>query len=433
MTGNRKILKNAKWIIVCRSGQALLQLIVGMLSARYLGPSNYGLINYAASVVTFALPLMQLGLQSTLVQELIDAPEKEGEILGTALTMDMISSFGCLIMIYLFVSSVNYGEKETITVCMLYSLSLIFQSMELIQCWFQSKLLSKFPSIVTLIAYIFVSAYKIFLLATKKAIYWFALVNSLQYCIIGVLLVLIYYRLGSQHFSFSKHTAKKLFSKSKYYILAAVMVTVFQNTDHIMLKMISGDSENGFYSAAVTAASVCQFIYQAIIDTARPVVLVKKRENSLNYERTISRLYCIIIYMALLQGVGFTIFAKLIIYILYGETYMAAAPVLRIQVWLIAFSFMGSIRNIWILAEGKQNIVWKLNLAGAILNVFLNMCMIPLWGACGAATASLITQIFTNFVLGFVVKSLHSNNRLILKGINPRILLECLEGLRQGR
>lgn len=425
MTG-KKIFNNAKWIIACRIVQALLQLVIGMLSARYLGPSNYGLINYAASVVAFVLPLMQLGLQSTLIQELIDNPDKEGEIMGTALAMDAISSLGCIVMVYAFVSSVNHGEAETILVCVLYSVSLLFRAMELMHCWFQSKLQSKYPSVIMLCAYVIVSGYKIYLLIAEKNIYWFSAVSSIEYGIVGISLILIYYKLGAQKFSFSFQTAKRLFARSKYYILASMMVTVFQNTDHIMLKMISGDAENGFYSAAITCAGVCQFVYLAITDSARPVILTCKKEGSSDYEKNISRLYCVTTYMTLVQGVGFTIFAKPIVSILYGEAYLAAIPVLRNLVWYIAFVFMGSVRNIWILAEGKQSLVWQLNLAGAGINILINSILIPQWGACGAATASLVTQIFTNFVLGFLVQPLRENNRLLLKGLNPTLLLDLV-------
>lgn len=425
MTGN-KILQNAKWILLCRIAQALLQLAIGMLTARYLGPSNYGLINYAASVIAFVLPIMQLGLQSTLIQELIQEPNKEGEIMGTALAMDFVSSLVCMGMVYIFVSVVNHGEPETVIVCMLYSLSLVFRAIELMQCWFHSKLQAKYPSIMALCAYAIVSAYRIYLLMTGKNIFWFAVVNSVEYGLLGISLVLIYYKLGAQKLSFSFLRVKSLFSRSKYYILAAMMVTVFQNTDHIMLKIISGDLENGFYSAAVTSAGVCQFVYLTITDSARPVILAGKKEESVDYEKNISRLYCIITYMALAQGVCFTFFAKPIIYILYGEEYLAAVPVLQFLVWYIAFVFMGSVRNIWILAEGKQSIIWKLNLAGALLNIAINFVLIPRWGACGAAVASLGTQVFTNFVLGFWVKDLRDNNRLLLKGLDPRLLLELI-------
>ena len=71
-----RVVSNAAWIIVCRVIQSLLSLVIGMLTARYLGPAKYGLINYAASLTAFFLPFMQLGLNSILVQEIINAYER---------------------------------------------------------------------------------------------------------------------------------------------------------------------------------------------------------------------------------------------------------------------------------------------------------------------------------------------------------------------
>jgi len=96
---NKKTVQNAKWIIGCKLFQSLLQLLVGMLSARYLGPSNYGLISYAASVVAFVVPVMQLGMRSTLVQEYVVSPEKEGKILGTSLVLNLVSGVACIVAV----------------------------------------------------------------------------------------------------------------------------------------------------------------------------------------------------------------------------------------------------------------------------------------------------------------------------------------------
>jgi len=98
--------------------------------------------------------------------------------------------------------------------------------------------------------------------------------------------------------------------------------------------------------------------------------------------------------------------------------------VLRIFVWDMAFSYMGKIRNIWILAEGKQSFLWKINLFGVLFNVAVNAILIPLWGACGAALATVFTQIFTNFIIGFIYKPLKGNNELLLQGLNPRVVAD---------
>ena len=90
---------------------------------------------------------------------------------------------------------------------------------------------------------------------------------------------------------------------------------------------------------------------------------------------------------------------------------------------------MGSVRNIWILAEDKQKYLWIINLSGALTNVILNAILIPLLGGVGAALASLITQVFTNVVIGFLIKPILHNNKLMLTGCNPLLLMEMLRAI----
>jgi O-antigen/teichoic acid export membrane protein len=188
---SNKIINNAKWIIVCKIAQSLLQLIIGMFSARYLGPANYGLINYAGSIVAFMVPLTQLGLNATLVRELIDYPDEEGTIMGTSMVMGVISSVCCVAMVAGFVSVTNPTEPQTLIVCVLYSLCLIFRAIELIQYWFHGKLKAKYPSIMMVCAYVLVSVYKIYLLISQKDIFWFAVVHAIEYGIVGLGLLVI--------------------------------------------------------------------------------------------------------------------------------------------------------------------------------------------------------------------------------------------------
>ena len=82
---NNKVIKNAGWIVGERIIQMVISLVVSLATARYLGPSNYGLVNYAASFISFFAPICTLGFNSLMVKELVDKPEREGEIIGTAI------------------------------------------------------------------------------------------------------------------------------------------------------------------------------------------------------------------------------------------------------------------------------------------------------------------------------------------------------------
>ena len=417
-----RIFANASWIILCKLGQSVCSFIVTMLTARCLGPSNYGLITYAASLVTFIVPIAQLGLDSIQVQELVEFEDEEGKIIGTTLFLSFLSSIACFIGIVTFTSAVNANEKDTIIVCTLYSILLFFQGSSLMQYWFQARYLSKYSSMANLFAYFLICGYKVYLLLTGKSIYWFALSNALDYMISFVLLSLLYKKLGGKPLSISYNVAKRMFSKSKYYILVNIMVVIFGQTDRIMLKLMIDDATTGLYSAAITCSNLFSFVFYALIDSARPMIFEAHKISKEKFEKSITALYSGIIYLSLAVVLGIIIFAPLVIYIIYGSAYKEAITPLRIVIWYIPFSFIGSIRNIWILAEGHQKWLTPVNAGGALLNVVLNFLLIPLWEASGAAFASLMTQFFTNVVISYMVSDIRRSMVLLIKGINPKYI-----------
>ena len=426
---NSRILKNATWIIACKIVQSILSFIIGTLTVRYLGPTNYGVITYACSVISFLLPIMQLGLKHTLVKEIIRNPNSEGEILGTALILNIISSLFCMAGAIMFVSVANVGEQETIIVCALYSLVLLFQATEMTMYWFQAKLLSKYPSIATLIAYVVVALYKVYLLVTGKSVIWFAASYVLDFFLISIILLAVYKKLSNQKLSINWNIARQMLSRSKYYIIPSLMVVFYQHTDRIMLKLMIGDIETGLFSAAVACTGMTGFVFHAIVDSARTVILETKDRNPELYERRVAQLYCIITAFALTQSILMTILAKPIICLLYGEAYLNAVPMLQLVVWYDTFGYYGSVRSIWILAEEKQKHLTKINVVGALANVVLNACLIPIWGGIGAAIASIISQFFTNVLIGFIYEPIRRNNYLMLKGLNPKVIISIASSI----
>ena len=425
------VVKNAFWIIGGKVIQSVIRLVIGMLTARYLGPANYGIINYAAALVAFVVPLMQLGLRSTIVNELIEKPEKEGETLGTALCMCMCSGILSILGITAFVSVADKGDYTTIIVCVLYSISLLFEALEMIQYWFQSKLMSKYVSVVALCSYVAVSLYKVYLLVTDKSVYWFSVSQSLDFLIISVSLITIYNKIGSQKLTVSLERAKEMFSVSKYYIVSGMMVTVFAHTDSIMIKLMLGPSQAGYYAAAVSCAGMIGFVFGGIIDSVRPTILSAKKNNTADYESRLIQLYSVIIYFSLSVSLFIFVLSKIIVGILYGQAYSSAASALKIVVWYTTFSYMGSVRNIWIIAEKKQQYMWIINLFGATVNIVLNFIMIPIWGICGAAAASVATQIFTNVGVCWLIKPLRYNLNIVRSSLDTGIILNLVKSLKK--
>ena len=412
--------RNASWIIICRVVQAALNFIVSSLTAKFLGPARYGLTSYAASVTAFLIPVCLLGFSDIMVRELVERPDKEGETLGTSLLMSLGSSVFCILCMILYVSVMNKGDEEAALFCALYSLSMLFQGIDILSAWFQSKLLSKYTSTISLCAFVLVSAYKSYLLFTSKNIYWFAFSNTLDYAIITIPYLVFYRKLGGQKLSFSWETAKDLVNKGKYYIITNVMVVSFTATDKIMLRNLASPEEGGLYYAAVSVAAVAAFVFSAIISSARPGILKSAVDGDESFEKKMTVLFSVVFWLSVAQNVFFSLFGKIIINIMYGKDFLSAVPVLRILCWYTTFSYLGSARNVWILGSGNQKELWKVNLIGALTGLSLDYLLISRYGMIGAACAAVITQFVTNIVTGYLISPIRPVCPLILKGLDLR-------------
>lgn len=422
LIGNKEI-KNAGWIIGGRIAQMILSFLVSIFTARYLGPSNYGLINYASAFVAFFTSLCTLGINSVIIKEFIDNPDEQGETIGTTIILRVASSFISSLMIIGIVGVIDRGEPETIIVTALCSVALIFQVFDTINYWFQSKYQSKVASIATLVAYVATSVYKIILLVLQKDVRWFALANSIDYIVLAVFLMSAFRKYGGPKLKFSWTKGKYLLSRSYHYILSGMMVAIYGQTDKLMLKQMLDETIVGYYSLAASINSMWVFVLQAIIDSIYPTIMsLYKNGNKKAFDRKNRQLYMIVIYVSIFVAIMFVLFGKNAIVLIYGEQYESAAMSLRIIAWYTIFSYLGVARNAWIVCNNKQKYLKYMYFSAALVNILLNYIFIPLWGASGAAFASLLTQILTSIVLPCFIKDLRPNVRLMLDALLLRDL-----------
>lgn len=417
MTTGRKVVRNAGWIIAGKVFHMLLTFFIGLLSARYLGPSNYGLINYAALYITFFTALCTLGINSVIVKDFVDHPQEEGVTVGTTLVLRAASSLLSAVMIVGLVCIVDAGETLTIVVVALCSLSLLFQVFDTINYWFQARLQSKFSAIATSISYTVVSAYKVILLICRMDVRWFALATSLDYIVAAVVLLIAYRKNGGPRLVFFWEKGKQLLAGSKSFILCGMMVAIYNCTDRFMLKHMLSEAAVGYYAVATSICSMWVFVLSAIIDSMYPSIMQAHLESAAVYEKRNRQLYAIVFYLSVLVSAVITAAAGLIVRILYGEAYLPAVGPLQIITWYTAFSYLGVARNAWMVCENKQKYLTPIYIGAAATNVLLNALMIPAWGASGAAAASLITQITTIFVFPSLVRGLRPNAKMMLDAI----------------
>lgn len=395
----------------------LLSLVVGIITARYLGPGNYGLINYGGAFVAFFTALCTLGLNSTIIKDFVDRPGEQGSAIGSAILMRLVASGLSVGLIVGIVSVVDRGEPLTVTVVFLCSLGLLFRVFETFNFWFQSRYLSKVTAVVTLVAYVATSVYRVVLLVLGKDVRWFALATSFDYVVMAVLLIGVYRRCGGPKLGASLPRARGMLKVSYHYILASMMVAIYGQTDKLMLKQMLDETAVGYYATATAICAMWTFVLQAIIDSIYPTVLNLKKKDQAAYEKKNRQLYAIVFYVSCGVSLLFSLFGRLVVQILYGAEYLPAVNVLKTVTWYTAFSFLGVARNAWIVSEGCQKYLKYMYGIAAVLNVVLNLVLIPVWGVVGAALASLVTQIFTSILLPLCFRPMRPNAKLMIDAI----------------
>ena len=410
-----KSIKNSGWIIGDQVFQMGLQLIVGMITARYLGPSNYGTLSYTASFITFFVSIATLGMEGVVIKKLIEHPDEEGLYLGSSIVFRIFSSIFSILSVSLVVYVLNPEEPIKLLLVFVQSIQLIFKAGKILDSWFQRHLLSKYSSLGSMLSCVAVSAYKIYLLAAGKSIVWFAFSNSISEAVIICIMIYAYKKAGGQKLRYSFTIGKEILHESYHFIISGLMVAIYGQMDRIMLGQMLNDTAVGLYSTATTICGMWIIIPTAFINSFQPIIMEEKNNgNEKKYILRLEQLYSSIIWMCIIVALLVGLLSKPVIYILYGSAYLKAAEPLAISIWYETFAMIGSARGIWILCENKNKYVKYYLFMGTIANLILNATLIPIYGMNGAAFATLITQIITSLIAPLFFKETRIHTKLVL-------------------
>lgn len=417
-------LTNALWLIFGKTVRMGLQLILGVLIARYLGPSDYGLLQYAAAYTGFFASLCTLGLENVMVKALADGQGKEGELLGTALVLQLISGTVSSLAILTIVGWADRGDAKVLAVVCLSAIGMVLRAFDILHCWFQFRQQSRVTALVSLAAYLLAAGGKVLLLLGNASVVWFGAAAALEQLCSGGMLLAAYGTNRGGKLRFSRKTARNLLRKSIHFILPGLMVAVFAQTDRIMLKQLISPGELACYSVAATLCNAWCFVLMAIIDAMYPVIARAEQLGEAAFRRRNRQLYAIVFYLSMGVSTLIWLLAEPVVGLLYGEAYQGAAQVLRVLTWYTAFSYLGVARNAWMVCKNRQHLLIWVYAAAAASNVGLNLLLIPQWGAVGAAAASLAAQILTTLVAPFCLKGLRENGKLMVEAICLKNVME---------
>lgn len=427
----KKVAKNSSWIVFQNIFTMILGVVVTGVIARYFGTEKYGIFNYILSITSLFSGIASIGIYHIATKDLTQRPENEGKILGTSFTIRLIAAILLIIAAETTVCIMTHNDSTSMVIGILLSLMMLFSCSEVIDYYATANLKVKYLAVSKCISYIIFAILKILIVVLKLDIRYYTatyLIEGIIYAIfLSISYKLIHKNIGKTcKWSFDKDYAKKLLSNCWYFALSSIMVTIYMRIDQVMLgKMIEDKSQVGIYSAAVRIAEMWAFVPNSIISSFKPVIMKYKGENNnKEYVKNLQRLYDISSLVSILFAIGITIFARLIIMILYGKAFLEASKILYILIWGIWFGILGNVHYVWLICENKGKYSLFYSATGSISNIIFNAILIPKYGMYGAAIATLISQFIANIVSFGIFKETRVLSKFAIKAI---LLVEPLK------
>jgi len=388
-----KIVDNIGWLFFDKVLRMGVGLFVGVWVARYLGPEQFGLLNFATAFIGLFGAIATLGLKGIVVRDIVRDPGGKEETLGTAAVLQFL---GGLIAYGLILTTIFWLRADDtlakVIVAILGSM-ILFKASGVAVYWFESQVLSKYTVWVQNGVFLVFAAIKVGLILLNAPLIAFAWAMMAEALVVALLMLLM---LGLHGPRLSKLTAslkrtKTLLADSWPLLLSGIAVLIYMKIDQIMLGQIIGDEAVGIYSAAVRVSEVWYFVPVAIVASVFPAILEAKKRSEKQYYDRLQRLYDLMVWLAIAVALPMTFLSTTIVTLLFGDAYAQAGSVLAIHIWAAVFVFLGVASGKWFLAENRQILSLQRTVFGAIANIIINLLMIPKFGALGAAWATVLS------------------------------------------
>ena len=388
----------------------LAGLLVGLWVARYMGPSQFGAFNYAIAFAALFNSISKLGLDSIVVRELVSDPSSYKVYLGTAFWSKIVGSLVMMVVLFSTLHLISSDEQSNIYILIIASASL-FQSLEVVDFYFQSRVLLKYVSICKIAQLLISSLVKLYLIYIDAELFWFVLVILIDQIILGIayLFAYGYHRVNYFFYYFDYRVCIRLLRSSWSLIVTGIVITIYMKIDQVMIKEMLGEKDVGIYSAATRLSELFYFVPMLIANSIFPSIVNAKAHSVSLFESRIQKLYILMIVSSVSIIIPMTFLGDLVVVSCYGEAYREAGAILILHIWATIFVFIGVASDKWAIAEGKQRYIAINTFAGAVINIVLNIILIPMYGIKGAAVATLIAYAFAAYLMNFVFKDTRDN------------------------
>ncbi|WP_178084405.1 MULTISPECIES: flippase [Pseudomonas] len=374
----------------------LVALPVNIYMIRALGPEQYGILSLYIVLATILFQISDCGVRNIFISEY--AHTNKARLISTYIAIKfaaaIIISTSLLIYYFALGTDNSSGYYIAICVCLLFTFSDIFESIQL------SELKQTQAARIRLISGILSNLFRFLMIYLGLPPYYIIFSYGLEYAIKGIII----YKTGTtiQNYNTNLSYTLKILKRALPLTLSMVFLQLYHRVDIFIIKDLMDDSSVGIYSAAMKLLDYLVFIVVVLNTVVNPIL---GREPSGPKLNKLYQNYYFVIFWGATALCFFTLpFSNFIISSLYGPEYSASTQLLNIMLYSLPFIFLGSVSGFWYVNNGLEIYALIRNIFGLCLNIALNYALIPDYGLQGAAWATLISYIATSLIVDILFK-----------------------------
>jgi len=413
----RGAVDNSFWLFADQILRMAAGLLVGVWMARYLGPENFGWLNYALATVGVAGSLASLGVGPVVVRELVRTPGETPGLMGAAL---FLRGCGAAVGLLACVAIAARQSAPAGSLVAIVAAGMIFQIPDVVDLLFQARGESRISAWVRMTACVGASLLKAALILVEAPLQAFAAAGVAELAFSALGWWWAARRGGGGRIGAwrsERARVRELLRESWPLTVSGFAITTQAYADQLVLGALIGGEELGQYAAALRIVSVFAFVPMVVQTVAAPEITRAKRDDETLYQRRLHSLYRVMFGIFVLTAVPLILFGPMATRLLYGTAYAGAAGLIPWLVFRLFLTNYGVARSLFITNEGLFRFALITSVAGAALNLALNFALVPVWGARGAIVASLASFAFTVFGLEAFERNARKNLRLMLRTI----------------
>lgn len=407
MSDVQRVAKNTFALFIAQIVSSILSILLGIFIARNLGDTAFGKYSFAYTFVIFYSIFLDLGYNTLLIREVSRDKSIANKYVSNLLSFRAVSALIVFVFVVVTINLMGY-PSDTKNVVYLFALYIFLESFSNIyKTIFRAFERMEYEAAITILSNILRVSLALIVILVGYGLVAIGLVfifsNIFDLLISTIVCERRFVKSRTEFdFSFFKSTIKLALPL----VMISIFATVFVRADTILLSILKGDAVVGWYNAAYNLVLGLRVIPQLFVSALFPMLSYYYVTSRTSLKVVYEKYFRYLFMLGLPTAMGATLLSDKIILFFYGSEFTNSIIALQILSWDILLIFLYTILGGFLISIDRQNEMAIAAAVTAVVNVIINIVLIPYYSYVGAAVATVSSEAIL-FVIYFYIVSKH--------------------------